>query len=451
MSNMRLFSATPKSSPELVRHSQVSRDNGAGANTGARGDTHCVGRSGRASPPRDHSPASLVRGVSTLGRKVSRRFGESEAARKLRMASPSRKYQWAVKKNDAVEAQTQQTQLQQQPKTPRKRVSRVDSFRHFLSLVTASTASAIGTASASSSSMRTPRAVKRRSRNNKHVDASTSTSNVMSSTSLTELSLTQSEADLCRFFTDEDEEDELSVVSEGRRRRRRADGGGAPPGVMSLSAGPRLLGRLPENRAIGSFGGSVFKSYGMIDGIDQPRSLENNKASCKSSSSSSIFTQERKTLGHSQSQDTNSNNSERKTSAFSQESGYSSDYASGGASPNSSSRASPRNSLDEGDSSVSSTLDNDNNNNNNNNSILNKKSDVTRPVKPIRSSKVSKTDVLRPSRSPSLVGRDYKMVRLSKDRPTDELGIIIAKKKLKELQTTGFQVVHVEPNGLVDR
>ena len=49
---------------------------------------------GGTTPPRTHSP-SLVRGVSTLGRKFSRKFekfGDSETARKLRMASPSRKY-----------------------------------------------------------------------------------------------------------------------------------------------------------------------------------------------------------------------------------------------------------------------------------------------------------------------------------------------------------------------
>ena len=147
---MRLFS-TPKTSPELVRHAIVEDT----ANSNQAESMPPLN-----SPPRTHSP-SLVRGVSTLGRKFSRRFekfGDSEAARKLRMASPSRnKYQFNDENNSG--------------KDP-KSVSRVDSFRNFF-LATAST------------TLKTPRAVKRRSRNaEKHrsssqgklVDASTSTS-----------------------------------------------------------------------------------------------------------------------------------------------------------------------------------------------------------------------------------------------------------------------------------
>lgn len=52
------------------------------------------------------------------------------------------------------------------------------------------------------------------------------------------------------------------------------------------------------------------------------------------------------------------------------------------------------------------------------------------------------------------VRKEYKMVRLLKDNDHgNELGIIIAKKKLPDLQppVTGFQVVHIEPRGLIDR
>ena len=50
--------------------------------------------------------------------------------------------------------------------------------------------------------------------------------------------------------------------------------------------------------------------------------------------------------------------------------------------------------------------------------------------------------------------KEYKMIRLIKaDDQSNELGIIIAKKKLPDLQppVTGFQVVHIEPRGLIDR
>ena len=54
------------------------------------------------------------------------------------------------------------------------------------------------------------------------------------------------------------------------------------------------------------------------------------------------------------------------------------------------------------------------------------------------------------------VKKEYKMIRLLKDTEegqSNELGIIIAKKKLPDLQppVTGFQVVHIEPRGLIDR
>ena len=47
--------------------------------------------------------------------------------------------------------------------------------------------------------------------------------------------------------------------------------------------------------------------------------------------------------------------------------------------------------------------------------------------------------------------KDYKMIKLVKPDEGDELGIIIAKKKLKEIQTTGFQIVHIEPLGVIDK
>ena len=62
-----------------------------------------------------------------------------------------------------------------------------------------------------------------------------------------------------------------------------------------------------------------------------------------------------------------------------------------------------------------------------------------------------------PNKSRDFVGaynklvKDYKMIRLAKADRGEELGIIIAKKKLKEIQTTGFHIVHIEPQGLVDK
>ena len=44
------------------------------------------------------------------------------------------------------------------------------------------------------------------------------------------------------------------------------------------------------------------------------------------------------------------------------------------------------------------------------------------------------------------------MVRLARNMAKrSELGIIIAKKKLRDVPTTGFKVVHIEPDGIVDR
>ena len=89
---MRLFSAsTPRTSPELVRHSLVTRNSAAVAEK-ERG--HHSMPADRPSGSGSGSSPGLVRGVSTLGRKVSRRFekfGESETARRLRIVgNPNR-------------------------------------------------------------------------------------------------------------------------------------------------------------------------------------------------------------------------------------------------------------------------------------------------------------------------------------------------------------------------
>ena len=136
---MRLFSsATPKSSPELVRHSQVVGQAKNNQDYGSNNkNTSCS-----TTPPREHSPSSSSI-VTTLGRKFSRRFerfGDSEAARRLRMASPSRKYQWALgdqdQEDDAKKQQHRSSSNKASSSAERKRVSRVDSFRNFLSLAT---------------------------------------------------------------------------------------------------------------------------------------------------------------------------------------------------------------------------------------------------------------------------------------------------------------------------
>ena len=116
---------------------------------------------GGTTPPRTHSP-SLVRGVSTLGRKFSRKFekfGDSETARKLRMASPSRKYQFNQTGSSGAHLPSgmgghpMSTANQNTDQNKQKVVSRVDSFRNFFM------------STASSATLKTPRAVKRRSRN----------------------------------------------------------------------------------------------------------------------------------------------------------------------------------------------------------------------------------------------------------------------------------------------
>ena len=449
---MRLFS-TPKTSPELVRHAQMLEEQSTESmpvhmpeHTGT----------GNQTPPRSHSP-SLVRGVSTLGRKFSRRFekfGESETARKLRMASPSRKYQFTASAQNGPN-------LTEEAKNGQKSVSRVDSFRNFFQLSTAN--------------LKTPRAVKRRSRNtekhrsasqgklNQTADAATLTvenslkkkafhrNHFGSELTLpdyeenTVLSECQSEADLRGYLTTEDEADDRSVVSDFPSKSRFRSSSG------NLAA---RLGILPENRTILDFkeAGNVFntshglqiKTYGLIDESREKREESPRKIS------------------------------------HGQESGYGSD----GATTNSS-RASPRGSL-EGDSctanSVREKIQAFQNRENETPSpptmtkekplknpplLMPKpsKSVVIPPKKPARAKKPSSSmiDVVvaeedeveeNPRKSVISVKKEYKMIRLVKeDEKSNELGIIIAKKKLPDLQppVTGFQVVHIEPRGLIDR
>ena len=368
---MRLFAststslATPRSSPELVRHSQVPH-----AIANVNDDDHGY---------HSNNGNGIV---STLGRKLSRRFGDSEAGRKFRMASPARKYHWSVGEEE---------------KNPqnKKRISRVDSFRNFFSLATS-------TVAASTNTLRTPRAVKRRSRNaekrdqrqQRHqqsgsfVDVGVGCSNVNNSFSSLPtfdlaLSECQSEADL-RYYsyqTDPEDEDERSVVSDGYGLKSKASSRSAG----NLVSNAVRLGILPENHTI-NFGNDNnnyrMKNYGMID-----------KAA----------------------------SSPRKTST-SHESGYSSD------SPNSSSRASPRGAFNDTDPETDSGSGD-----------APKQQNLPKPLPPKKPIRVSK-----------LANKDFKMIRVRKSPPQVELGIIIAKKKLRHIETTGFHIVHIEPGGLID-
>ena len=447
---MRLFSNTPKSSPELVRHSQVCR-----TKSEDRIEDAAPTISGGSTPPREHSPA-LVRGVSTLGRKFSRRFekfGESETARRLRMASPSRKYHWSISSTSLnLDAGSNPGSTgQPSPNPQKKRVSRVDSFRNFFSLASSTVAN---------STLRTPRAVKRRSRNteskrqSRFVDVGTSMTSAAAPNSLpgglnsrfgseatltdcgqSELALSecQSEADL-RYYCSatEDEMDERSVVSDGLGRLRSRDASN-----FSRSAGNLRLGILPENRAI-SFQESGVIYHSTADGME----LKNYGLIDKAGP----------------------NGNAKAVPSLSHESGYSSDNNSG-SSPNSSSRASPRASLD-GElkpGSTGSTSSDDARSLTPQPNQAKPEPKQTPPKKPARKT-IPRVDSEErngngncngnvpslPGRSAERTVKDYKMVRLAK--PTGaELGIIIAKKKLKDIQTTGFQIVHIEPNGLVDR
>ena len=67
-----------------------------------------------------------------------------------------------------------------------------------------------------------------------------------------------------------------------------------------------------------------------------------------------------------------------------------------------------------------------------------------------RGSAIPQSCNYRDDNSPTPVRKEYKMIRLVRNMRT-ELGIIIAKKKLKDVPTTGFKVVHIEPDGIVER
>ena len=97
--------------------------------------------------------------MSTLGRKFSKRFerfGDSEAARKLRMASPSRKYHFASGAGNNSSAELDSNSPNLDPYASKKRVSRVASFRNFFMLTSTHAISPAST------SLKTVRAVKRR-------------------------------------------------------------------------------------------------------------------------------------------------------------------------------------------------------------------------------------------------------------------------------------------------
>ena len=55
-----------------------------------------------------------------------------------------------------------------------------------------------------------------------------------------------------------------------------------------------------------------------------------------------------------------------------------------------------------------------------------------------------------PSMLPSLTSKSFKMLRLRK-APTEELGIIISKKRNPLKGTTGFIIAHIEPEGLINK
>ncbi|CAB4063260.1 unnamed protein product [Lepeophtheirus salmonis] len=290
---MRLFTSnsshTPKSSPELVRHSLVLTEEALLTNSPMM-------NSNSRSLPSLHNPNSFTPSavVSTLGRKFSRRFTSTneESSRQFRLcriASPSRK-KWSINGND---------QRKDEALPSKKSVSRVDSFKNFI----------LGTVSSSSNgfaaTLRTPRAVKRRSRNSarsqKHnQEMSKSTSDVGTSTledSVYDSILTldesccKSETDLPTMAGNDDRGSILSNDSSSRISRR----------CMSTSNGTipsKNLGILPENRAInfrhsGDYSlrfhvdsSMEFKSYGLIDDRCKESGYGSNSLDSTSSTSS---------------------------------------------------------------------------------------------------------------------------------------------------------------------
>ena len=69
--------------------------------------------------------------------------------------------------------------------------------------------------------------------------------------------------------------------------------------------------------------------------------------------------------------------------------------------------------------------------------------------KPIPALPINFSDNM-PSTLPSLTSKSFKMLRLVK-QDTDELGIIISKKRNPSKGTTGYIIAHVEPDGLVNK
>ena len=55
-----------------------------------------------------------------------------------------------------------------------------------------------------------------------------------------------------------------------------------------------------------------------------------------------------------------------------------------------------------------------------------------------------------PSMLPSLTSKSFKMLRLRK-APSEELGIIISKKRNPHKGTTGFIIAHIQPDGLINK
>jgi len=75
--------------------------------------------------------------------------------------------------------------------------------------------------------------------------------------------------------------------------------------------------------------------------------------------------------------------------------------------------------------------------------------DILPPVRPSSTLPLNFADNI-PTTLPSLTSKSFKMVRLYKS-PTDELGIIISKKRNPSKGTTGYIIAHIEPDGLVNR
>ena len=74
---------------------------------------------------------------------------------------------------------------------------------------------------------------------------------------------------------------------------------------------------------------------------------------------------------------------------------------------------------------------------------------VTAPVKTIPPLPLNFAENI-PTTLPSLTSKSFKMLRVTK-KDSDELGIIISKKRNPSKGTTGYIIAHVEPDGLVNK